>query len=217
MTASGVDRLAAALDRGLNVSAVQLVALVVAGVGAALGLALGSPSAAVLVPMVSAWLWHWRRRTTRARRRGSRRRAAIDDVDRLIQQLKAGGSLPTEAAGRGRATTPVLADDELVVTTLRVLAQRGGEALPSLERLSDTLRSAQAMEAEARAQAAQATASASVMAALPVVFLVALAVIDGRLRSFYLFHPLGAICLTSAVALTHLGWWLMERLIESVE
>ncbi|MEL7207301.1 MAG: hypothetical protein AAGK32_03555 [Actinomycetota bacterium] len=175
----------------------------------------GSATVVALVPMGLAWAGHVRHRRRRSRQRSARRSAAIAAVDALIQRLKAGGTL-RQATGPDGVGLDAVVDDELVATTLQVLTRRGGRALPSLERLSDTLRSAHAMEREARAQAGQATASAALMVILPLAFAVALALIDDRLRTFYLWHPLGTACLAVAVALSHLGWWLMERTIEAV-
>lgn len=103
---------------------------------------------------------------------------------------------------------------DLVVTTLAVLVERGGPALPSLERLNDTLRSAGWIEAEARTQAAQATASAAVLAALPAVFVIALVLLDDRLARFYAFDPVGSACLLGAATLAYGGWAWMQHLTE---
>ena len=101
----------------------------------------------------------------------------------------------------------------LFVNTIAVLVDRGGPALPSLERLNDTLRSVQWIDSEVETQAAQATASALVLAALPGLFVVGLIALDRRLMDFYLFQLSGAVCLTVAFALSYLGWWWMNRII----
>ncbi|MEZ5407775.1 MAG: hypothetical protein R2761_07105 [Acidimicrobiales bacterium] len=101
----------------------------------------------------------------------------------------------------------------LLVRTLLVLVQRGGPALPALERLDDTLRSARWVEQETAAQASQATASAQALAALPALFVAGLALLDADLARFYAFHPLGAACLTTSALLGYAGWWWMHRLV----
>ena len=113
-----------------------------------------------------------------------------------------------------------LADDpqqsppiHLLINTIAVLVSRGGPALPSLERLNDTLRSAQWIDSEVDTQAGQATASAMALAALPALFVVGLLMIDQRLLRFYLFEATGAVCLAVAGALSYLGWWWMNRII----
>ncbi|MFV0257191.1 MAG: type II secretion system F family protein [Acidimicrobiales bacterium] len=102
---------------------------------------------------------------------------------------------------------------ELLVGTLRTLVDRGGPAVPSLERLSDTVRSAHALDQELRAQAGQATASAGALTLLPGLFALAMAALDPRLASLYLRHPAGAACLVGAGLLSHAGWWWMDRLV----
>ncbi|MGF1595546.1 MAG: hypothetical protein ACFCVK_01215 [Acidimicrobiales bacterium] len=102
----------------------------------------------------------------------------------------------------------------LTVQTLRVLVLRGGPAVPSLERLDDTLRSSRAVELEARAQAAQATASSAALAVLPALFAAGLAALDHRVARFYAFEPLGAACVVAAAALSYGGWWWMQHLVD---
>lgn len=101
----------------------------------------------------------------------------------------------------------------LLVRTLLVLVQRGGPALPALERLDDTLRSARWVEQETAAQAGQATASALALAALPALFVAVLALLDADLARFYGFHPLGAACLAASALLAYAGWWWMHRIV----
>lgn len=104
-------------------------------------------------------------------------------------------------------------DVALLVLTLLVLVQRGGPALPALERLDDTLRSARWVEQETAAQASQATASALALAALPALFVTVLALLDADLARFYAFHPLGAACLAGSAALAYAGWWWMHHIV----
>lgn len=134
--------------------------------------------------------------------------AALDAGTGLEAALhRAAGWVPA-----GARTDPGLA---LMFSTLLVLVQRGGPALPALERLSDTLRSGQAVDDETRVQASQATASAVALAGLPLLFVVGLALLDSRLARFYLFQPLGAVCLAVAGVLSYIGWWWMHRIITS--
>ncbi len=201
----------------MRVPAVAVAVVVVAS--AVAGLVVGSPAVAVVTPLGILWAWHAWSRSVTAAGTAARRRRRIEEVDALIQQLKAGASLRTALSpglvGDDPGGPPDEASDALVSTTVAVLVARGGAALPSLERLSDTLRSVEATEAEARAQAGQATASATVLAVLPAVFAAVLAVADPRLRTFYVSQVLGALCLAASVVLSHLGWWLMHRLIGS--
>ncbi len=104
----------------------------------------------------------------------------------------------------------------LVINAAVVLTERGGRALPSLERLNDTLRSAQWIESEVRTQAGQAMASAVVLAALPAIFVIGLTVADRRLAQFYLRSTMGSGCLVAAGIGSYGGLWWMRRLIRTV-
>ena len=116
-------------------------------------------------------------------------------------------------AGR-RLVQPAEPPVAMVIGGLALLVERGGPAVPALERLADTLRSAQAVEGEVRAQAAQATASATALAVLPGLFAVGAASLDRGLARFYLGEWAGAGCVGVAGALSWAGWWWMQRLIE---
>lgn len=100
-----------------------------------------------------------------------------------------------------------------VVDVLEVLVGRGGPALPSLERLNDTIRSAEWIDAEVRLQAGQATASAVVLAGLPLLFAGGLAALDPRLAHLYLYEPVGAACLFVAAGLSYGGWRWIARIV----
>jgi tight adherence protein B len=135
----------------------------------------------------------------------------LHEALRPLHEALAAGTGLEEALRQVRGSAPP--EVELVVDTLGVLVHRGGAALPSLERLSDTLRSAQWVDSEVRAQAAQATASATVLAGLPALFVVGLAALDGRMAGFYLYEPAGAACLLAAAGLSYLAWWWMDSLV----
>lgn len=148
--------------------------------------------------------------------------AGPDEVLARIQAAAdAGAGLETalarvaaNRAGVGPAAAgPDRSGVTLLVRTLLVLVQRGGPALPALERLDDTLRSARWVEQETAAQASQATASALALAALPGLFVAVLALLDTDLARFYAYHPLGAACLALAALLAYSGWWWMHRIV----
>lgn len=90
----------------------------------------------------------------------------------------------------------------LLAAAIAVLTQNGGPAAPSLERLTETMRANLAARAEARAQASQAIASATVLAALPLMFVVVYAFIDNDVVGFYFHTPFGGICLLLMLGLT---------------
>jgi Flp pilus assembly protein TadB len=137
----------------------------------------------------------------------------------LRRAVDAGSAQPRRGDGRARRhidRPPPLQGDAglgLTLLTLMVLVQRGGPALPALERLDDTLRSVEWVQAETRVQASQATASALALAGLPALFVVALAALDHGLARFYGFEALGAFCLVGSGLLSYAGWWWMHRIV----
>ena len=195
------------------------------------GLVLSSPTVAAGGPLAAGLWWHWSKAAGRRAASKAARADVVDLVDRLIQHLKTGGSLRRALRDSGgdrivvALTPPALGSSAVEVTprptpelrlfmsTMAVLVERGGPALPSLERLSDTLRSSQALQAENEMQAGQATASSAALVALPGLFIAGLAVADERLRRFYFLEAGGAACLLGAGLLSYFGWWLMQRLI----
>ncbi len=209
-----------------------------------LGLAAGSPTVATSGPVavLLAGCELGRRRSRAARRYRARALPAV--VDHLIQQLRSGCSLrqgclrladldaavvpeplapflDALAAGRTlvEAADRLAADPDrsirLLAVTLRVLATNGGPAVPALQRLRHSLIGAVHAGDRTAAEAGQALASAGLLAAAPGLFAVVVAAVDGRVARLYLFEPLGAGCVFAALVLSTLGWWWMQRLIDS--
>ncbi len=208
----------------------HLAAVVVLAGGLIIGAGLSSPTLAAGTPVVAGLWWHWSRHAQSQALAEAKQAEVIDIVDRLIQHLKAGGSLRTalQATGGERlldeVSAPVTSNPgrpgpgpelRLFTTTITVLVERGGPALPSLERLSDVVRSSHALRAELDLHAGQATASVAALVALPGMFIGGLILIDDSLRRFYLFELGGTVCLLGALTLSYAGWWVMHRLIAS--
>lgn len=101
------------------------------------------------------------------------------------------------------------------VDAIAILHGRGGPALPALERVDDTLRSARAIEAEVEVGAGQAMASAALLAALPAVLIVGLSALDARLAAFYLSDPVGTVCVATTGMLSYGSWWWMTWLVRA--
>lgn len=131
-----------------------------------------------------------------------------------LQPLRSGlsgGLRLADALARPGPNRPPEVD--LLLGSVGSVVRNGGPAVPSLERLNDTLRSAAAVDLEVKAHAGQALASSAMLAGLPCVFVVMLAVLDVRLAHFYLFEAGGAVCILTAGSLSYLSWWWMHRLV----
>lgn len=201
------------------------VALVVIGVVASI------PLLVVMAPTMAVIRVSVRRRTARQILDRTNADDVIDQVDTIIQHLKGGQSLRTAVASTYPAVSSAMSagatmDEavdklridahpqlEIVVATVKLLVLRGGSAMGSMERLSDTVRSARRIDMEVATQATQATTSAAALGALPTIFGVFLAALNRRIALFYLFDPLGVVCAWLAVVSSFAGWLWMQRLI----
>ncbi len=112
-----------------------------------------------------------------------------------------------------RCPTPDRSGLGLLLTGLAVLLERGGPAAVAVERLADTLRVAIGARDEARAQASQALASATLLALLPFLFAVLVALADPDAARLYLHTWTGAFCGAAATVATAGSWWWIDRWI----
>lgn len=133
-------------------------------------------------------------------------------LDLLGQRLAVGRPL-VDALSEPVADATADEVSSLVVTTLVVVAERGGRSDAALSRLTDALLARSVARAEAHAAAAQVRASAAVLVALPVVFAGVAATVDGDVRRIYLASPAGAVCVALAGALDLLAWRWMHRIV----
>lgn len=127
------------------------------------------------------------------------------------------GGHPLRRAVADLAADPRTATDDrlrLTAATLNALAERGGPAIPALQRLRFALAGLGQAADEAASQAGQARASAVLMAVAPLGFAVTLASLDPEARRLYLYSATGLACLMAAVVLSYAGWWWMAWVID---
>lgn len=145
--------------------------------------------------------------------------SAASEVSEVLRPLGAalrcGGSL-REAVGslQAEAIRREWLDVQLFAATLAALADRGGPAVPALQRLRLTLMGSVEARSRARIQAGQAQASATVLAGAPALFALVVALADPDVGRFYLREPLGAGCVAVALALSFGGWQWMNREVD---
>lgn len=146
--------------------------------------------------------------------------AAVSERPRAHRELRS----VTAGVAAGRRLTDAL--DELprprahpgesvrlLAASLAILSKSGGPVAPALERLAETLRARRAATAEATTQASQAVASAALLAALPVMFVVFLSIVEPAARSFYLTDVGGGLCAAAMLLCLIAGWFWTERAI----
>lgn len=195
---------------------------------AGFGLGLQSPTVCSSGPLLVLIIWIECRRRHRVQLMGETERLLVQTVDRLIAGLRSGASLaqargvvePLLAAGDGetqrRADVGPTGSEQLLSVTLDVLADKGGPAIPPLQRLRHTLMGRVNGRRRAEAESAQALASAGLLVLAPGVFGLAVAAIDPATARFYLFDVLGSVCVFVAVVLAAVGWTWMQRITSAV-
>jgi tight adherence protein B len=137
-----------------------------------------------------------------------------DAARRVVRRVRAGSgvqeAIDTWVAEDRDPTVRLLAD------ALAISTGTGGSHVRAIEAVIDAVRERAALQREVRALASQAQTSAVVLVLLPVGFAAAIAVVDPRVRSFYVGSPLGPLCVAAGVLLDAFGAWLMLRLVRSV-
>ncbi len=133
---------------------------------------------------------------------------------RLVRRVASGaGVQPAMDAWVAEDSDPAL---RLLADALAISSATGGSHLRAVDAVIEAVRERAAVQREARALASQAQSSAAVLVGLPVVFAVAVAVLDPRVRAFYLTVPVGPLCVAIGLALDGVGAVAMARLVRAV-
>jgi tight adherence protein B len=182
-----------------------VVAAVVVGAGTVAGVAAGPAAAAVSATYAGLAVVLRARAVVRGGRIRSYR-AAVESVAGLAAELRAGRSVGSALASASALRGPVEGDGaarvvERVTAAVELAESSGAPLADVLERLDTHLRAVDRARATVSAQAAGARASALLLAAMPVAGVGLGYAIGVDSVSVLLRTPLGAACLTGAVAL----------------
>ena len=104
-------------------------------------------------------------------------------------------------------------DERLIATTIQALDATGASAGLALERVAEALGERQSSREDARTQAQHALSSAGVLAALPLVFGVAAALVEPDVGRLYASTWLGAGCVGVSLTLIFGSWEWLQRLL----
>lgn len=129
----------------------------------------------------------------------------------LSDQLAIG--VPLEAALRECAARNGLPEYRFFATALSLQAQTGGGLTETLENLSEVIRKRVAVKNRAYALASEARTTTLILAALPVVTALGLALLDPKYIGVLLFDPAGNAVLGGAVTMLLTGVGVMRTII----
>lgn len=135
-------------------------------------------------------------------------------AQRLVARVAAGAGV--EAAMDAWVSEDADSSVRLLADALAISARTGGSQRRAVDAVIDAVRERAALQREVRALASQAHTSALVLVVLPIGFGVALAVVDPRVREFYVGSTLGPACVVVGCLLDAAGAWLMLRMVRAV-
>ncbi len=114
----------------------------------------------------------------------------------------------------GFAQRVPLPESEMLVTTVRIARESGGGLAEALDRLATTLRRRLALEGKIRALTAQGRIQGVIVAALPILVMLALVWLKPDSMWPLFTSPIGWATLGAVAVLELLGFWLIRRIIQ---
>ena len=103
---------------------------------------------------------------------------------------------------------------DMLVSTVNILKETGGNLAETFFVMSETLRERQKMEKKIKALTAQGMMQAKIISAIPFLLIGMFYVMDRQYISPLLFKPLGWVCLAVVFALVLIGGFLMKKMVE---
>ena len=104
-------------------------------------------------------------------------------------------------------------DIDMLVTTINILRETGGNLAETFFVMAETLRERQKMEKKIKALTAQGMTQAKIISALPFALIGIFYFMDKEYISPMLFTPLGWVCLLVITGLVAVGWFMMKKMV----
>lgn len=143
---------------------------------------------------------------------GAERGSALgDELALALRQHRLGLPLDTVLADLARRAR--LADIDLFVAALRIARELGSGLADALDRLADTLRRRRVIEDRIRALTAQGRMQGIIVSLLPLLIVIALALIEPGATRALVATPTGWAVVSIVVALQGVGWLLIRRIV----
>ena len=105
-------------------------------------------------------------------------------------------------------------DIDILVSTVNILKETGGNLAETFFVMSETLRERQKMEKKIKALTAQGMMQAKIVSVLPVLLIAIFYVMDKNYISPLIFKPLGWACLIVVLVLILVGGFVMRKMVE---
>lgn len=130
----------------------------------------------------------------------------------VLNKMKLGQSL--EEALEEMSERIQRSDVDMLVSTINILKETGGNLAETFFVMAETLRERQKMQKKIKALTAQGMMQAKIISALPFVLLGVFYAMDKDYIAPLLFKPLGWLCLAIVLVLVLIGGFLMKKMVE---
>lgn len=104
-------------------------------------------------------------------------------------------------------------DIDMLVSTVNILKESGGNLAETFFVMSETLRERQKMDKKIKALTAQGLMQAKIISCLPFILIGIFFFMDRAYISPLLFKPLGWLCLLVVLVLVLIGWYAMKKIV----
>ena len=105
-------------------------------------------------------------------------------------------------------------DIDMLVSTVSILKETGGNLAETFYVMSETMRERQKMDKKIKALTAQGVMQAKIISCLPFILVGILYVMDKPYVSPLIFKPMGWLCLAGVLVLVLVGWFMMKKMVE---
>ena len=122
---------------------------------------------------------------------------------------------PDVAAALKRMAIRMESSDAMLFASMIDLNQRkGGKLADSVERLSETISTRQAMRRHIRAESTSGKTAGIAVVVITALLIVMMFIVNPQFLEFYQYNPFGPICAIAAAALFALGTFLITRMTD---
>lgn len=130
----------------------------------------------------------------------------------VLNKMKLGQNM--EEALEEMAERIQRSDVDMLVSTVNILKETGGNLAETFFVMAETLRERQKMQKKIKALTAQGMMQAKIISSLPFLLIAVFYLMDKEYIAPLIFKPLGWLCLTVVLVLVLIGGFLMKKMVE---